>query len=160
MSNCIGPTYTACALIALIFIITNYYIGYHDKTCVNNELLSIKIHQNETCTTSNGCVTFQTYLYVQASILVLVILLFVLQNLFCGDVFRTINLFIITMSTVWSIVGAYLLANTPLYLCKLSVKWFLGISVASTLGLFPLIIVTSLVLFNFSPCKKAKTYDV
>ena len=153
MGSCKTPTFLLCAMVALTFAITNYYVGHHDKTCVSNPLLSVNPHRNgtnATCSSSNGCVDMQSYLYVNASLLVFFVVLAILQAVCCHYAIRVLALINIVAIVLWSILGAYIFFDGPYTLCSTNIRYFLGISIASTFFSFPIIIICSMIMCGFS----------
>jgi len=146
---------TICALIALCFSVTNYYVGKTDTSCVTSPNITITLHSNESCTAANGCIDYQTYFYVQASLLALFLILYALQCAISGVCFKGATVAVLIVSMLWSIISAFLYFRRPVSECTTHTKAFIIISTVCTMFIMPAIVLLSYAFCGLT-CRKNK----
>ena len=151
----IGIPLTICAIIATIFAISNYYIGKTDTSCVTSENITLKLHSDVLCTARSGCVNYQIYFYVEASLLCLFLALYIMQCVCSGVFCKALTVSTLIICSLWSAISAYMFFERPIGECSRETKSFIIISTAATLFGIPTVLALCYAMCDMS-CKKKK----
>lgn len=139
----IGIPLTICAIIAFVFSICNFYVATTDTSCVSSGNITITTNTNQTCNALHGCINYRIYFYVEAALLAFYLILYVIQCACAGLLCKSMALGMLIVSTLWSILSAYMYFTRPIGECTKSINAFIIISTVATLLVIPTIIVVS-----------------